>query len=163
MCQIHFPLQVLGWQLDQCHQIHFPLQVLRAAIPLLKNDSSKSDVLTSIYNSLCNMISRNTSRLHTATQYCEMAVNLSAESATVHNTLGVVLMHRGENKEAIEAFKKAAALNRTNTMPEYNMALAYTNIGEHNLAIQSLQRVLAADSGHIAAKMQLQELQRRTS
>lgn len=137
--------------------------MLHAAIPLLKNDSSKSDVLTSVYNSLCNMIAQNTSRLHMATQYCEMAVNLSAESATVHNTLGVVLMHRGENRDAIKAFKKAAALNRTNTMPEYNMALAYTNMGEHNLAIKSLQRVLAADSSHVAAKMHLQELQRRTS
>lgn len=137
--------------------------MLRAAIPLLREDASKNDVLTSIYNSLCNMIAKNASRLHIATQFCERAVNLSAESATVHNTLGVVLMHRGENRDAIKAFKKAAALNRTSTMAEFNMALAYTNIGEDELAIRSLQRVLAADSNHVQAKIHLQELQRKNS
>jgi Tfp pilus assembly protein PilF len=127
-------------------------------------DSSNKDVLTSVYNSLCIMIAKNSSRLlHMATEFCERAIDLSAESATVHNTLGVVLMERGRNKNAIKAFKRAAALNQTNTMVNYNMALAYSNIGEAQLAMESLERVLAADSDHTPARVYLQELQKSHS
>lgn len=86
---------------------------------------------------------------------------MSAGSANVHNSLGVVLMHSGENRNAIKSFKKAAALNKTSTMAEFNLALAYISTAEDELAMTTLQRVLAKDPSHVSAMVHLQELQRR--
>lgn len=139
------------------------LQVLREAIPLLRQEggSANEDVLTSIYNSLCTMIAKNVSRLQEATQFCQEAVSMNAESANMHNSLGVVLMHSGKNSNAIKSFKRAAALNKTSTMAVFNLALAYINTGASDLAMQSLQRVLTIDSNHVSARLQLQELRNR--
>ncbi len=140
------------------------LQVLRQAIPLLiqgvdNGESKHKSVLASIYRSLCNTVAKATARLQEATQFCEKAVNLSADSSNAHNSLGAVLMQRGENREAIGAFKRALALDKSSTMAAYNLALVYITTGDDALAIQSLSRVLATDSSHGPAMEQLQLLQ----
>lgn len=117
--------------------------------------------VASIYTTLCNIISTNSSRLMEATELCQRAVSSSSESSTAHNSLGAVLLHRGENSHAIKAFKRATALNRTNIMAEYNLALAYISTGEEKLAVQSLERVLQATNNYAPALAHLQELKRK--
>ena len=139
------------------------LQVLQKAIPLLQLES-RADYkrsLASIYTTLCNMLARNSSRLEEATQYCREGVHTNQASFNAHNSLGVVLMHRGENQHAVQAFKKAVALNNTDTTPEFNLALAYLNMGQQGLAVQSLEKVLERDKDHLSARMHLQELRRK--
>lgn len=120
------------------------------------------ETLASIYTSLCNMMARN-SRLKEATLFCERAVNTSRDSFNAHNSLGAVLMHRGDSKQAIQAFKKAAALNRTSAIAEFNLALAYISTGQEALAVESLERVLETDTNHRPARTQLQELRRKNT
>ena len=138
-------------------------QVLQAAIPLLLREEGVThrDTLASIYTTLCNMVARHSNRLEEATQYCEKAVNTSAGSFNAHNSLGAVLMHRGDNVQAIRAFKKAIALNTTDTTAEFNLALAYISMGQEDLAVQSLEKVLETDMNHSAARTHLQELRRK--
>ena len=138
-------------------------QVLQAAIPLLLKEEGvrHRDTLGSVYTTLCNMVARDSDRLEEATLYCEKAVNTSARSFNAHNSLGAVLMHRGDNAQAISAFKKAIALNTTDTIAEFNLALAYISTGQEDLAVQSLEKVLETDMNHRAARAHLHELRRK--
>ncbi len=109
------------------------------------------------------MVAKNSTRLEEATLLCERAVDVSEESFVAHHSLGAVLMHRGRNRPAIRAFKRAAALNRNSTTAEFNLALAYASAGEEEMAVKTLENVLASDHTHTAARAHLQELKRRIS
>ena len=110
------------------------------------------------------MIARNASRLEEATLFCEKGVEVTSGSFVAHNSLGAVLMKSGKSRPAIRAFKRAAALNQTTgSTAEYNLALAYISAGERDLAVKTLEGILASDHTHSAARAHLQDLKSQRS
>ena len=161
LCMHHMPCHMLCMHHMPCHMpCHISFQVLLKAVPLLVKNKDMRNVLASIYNSLCSMIARDNNRLEEAMVYCQKAGDTSAESSNIHNSLGAMFMQRGRNKDAINAFKKAAALNRSCTVAQYSLALLYINMGEDKLAMESLERVLSVDSTHSGARSQLDQLRK---
>jgi TolB-like protein len=94
----------------------------------------------------------------------ERAVQAAPESATRHANLGLLLAFMGRKDEAIAAGRRAVALK-----PEAKdavdgphlsgyLALIYTRVGEHELALPLLERLLhtphASDSAHYSVSAQ---------
>ena len=117
--------------------------------------------LAAIYTTLCNMIATNSSRLEEATEFCMKAVQTDQHLFTAHNSLGAVLLKRGESRSAIQSFKKAATLNKTSTTADYNLALVYASLGEDMLALQTLEKVLSVETSHDLARKQLEQIRKR--
>lgn len=138
------------------------LQVLHQAIPVLLKEKADKDKMAGVYTTLCNMIAKNHSRLEEATEFCEKAINISTHSYTAHNSLGAVLIHRGDHKHAIRAFKRAISLDQTSTAAIFNLALAYINSGKDELAVEALEQVLTIDKNHTSAKIQLEWLKKKS-
>lgn len=126
------------------------------AIPVLLIEEDTKN-LAQVYTALCNMIVKNHSRVEEASHFCQKAADVST-SYTAHNSLGVVHLIRGQNKLAVESFKRAALMNTSSVAPDFNLALAYINLGEDKLAVESLERVLEVDKSHTEARKQLQQL-----
>ena len=136
-------------------------QVLRGALPLLARGTVDRDQAASIYTALCNLVASNSSRLGEAEELCERATQIDQDHFKAHNSLGAVLVREGKNWRAIQSFKKAAALNRTSTAAEYNLALAYMSLGRDDLALQTLKKVLRMERDHTPARRQLQAVKER--
>ena len=137
--------------------------MLLKAIPVVLKEN-KTDVkenVARLYTSICNTIARNDSRLVEATEYCTKAVRTNQKLSAAHNSLGAVLLQRGNTERAIQEFKTAAALNHSNTNPDYNLAMIYMSLGEETQAMYSLERVLAIDKNHLPAKKQLEQLRKK--
>lgn len=127
---------------------------------MLRSEEDK-DKIANIYTALCNMIATNSSRLEEATEFCKRAIQTDQHLFSAHNSLGAVLVKKGESRSAIQSFKKAAALNRTSTAAEYNLALAYVSLGQDRMAVQTLEKVLAMERNHDPARRQLEEIRKR--
>ena len=137
------------------------LQVLQKALPLLAQGPVDREEAASVYTGLCNLVATNSSRLQEAEKLCETATQIDQGHFKAHNSLGTVLVRAGKNWRAVETFKKAAALNRTSAVAEYNLALSYHALGKDKLALETLQKVLVMERGHPQAKRQLHYLKRR--
>jgi Tfp pilus assembly protein PilF len=64
-----------------------------------------------------------------AVRFLTAAVAVRPESPGAQNNLGAVLFRKGRLDEAMACWKKAIALDLTNTMPRHNLAIAHFNLG----------------------------------
>ena len=86
----------------------------------------------------------------------ELALRLLAgrftEDARIRVRLGITLREQGLVPQAIEEYKKAAALEPTLAAAHYNMGVAHDALGEVGLAVAAYRRAEEADPGHVEAK-----------
>ena len=64
--------------------------------------------------------------IHERIEYLERAAELEVSSAEAQNTLGCAYLLRGLRAEALEAFRKAAAMDPRNTAAGINIAFTHT-------------------------------------
>lgn len=80
-----------------------------------------------------------------ALDYARRAVDLVPESAQIHDTLGVVLIHAGNPTQALETLNRAGELAPDSPTIQYHLAWAERETGDTGAATQRLNRLLEAE------------------
>ncbi|ABI55511.1 XrtA/PEP-CTERM system TPR-repeat protein PrsT [Alkalilimnicola ehrlichii MLHE-1] len=80
-----------------------------------------------------------------ALDYARRAVELVPESAQIHDTLGVVLIHAGQPAEALETLTRAGELAPESPTIQYHLAWAEREAGDTEAATRRLNRLLEAE------------------
>lgn len=73
--------------------------------------------------------------------------------AKLWNKLGATLANGNRSQEALEAYDKALDINPGYVRAHYNLGIAHSNLGQHNLAAKQLLRAIVLQQGgvHTAA------------
>ena len=129
-----------------------------AVLVLAKEEEPETEKIAQIYTSLCGMVSDHASRLPEALRLCDLAVATQSNLPNIYNRRGAVLMKMIRHKEAKMAFEQALRLDPQNTSYMFNLALAYENLGDVAVAMDTLHRVLSIDPTHQLAKSELRKL-----
>jgi len=81
--------------------------------------------------------------IHERIEYLERAAELEVSSAEAQNTLGCAYLLRGMRAEALEAFRKAAAMDPRNTAAGTNIAFTHTLNLNANLELKEAMAEIA--------------------
>jgi tetratricopeptide (TPR) repeat protein len=92
-----------------------------------------------------------------ASEYLE-AVKADGRLEEAWSNLGVLYFNRGKFKDALEAYKKAIALNSNRTLNFYGAGLTYKALGDKEHAIESWKKALSIDPKFRPAYKNLQDL-----
>ena len=94
-----------------------------------------------------------------ALEYAERAAKLAPDNANIADTLGWILVERGELPRGMDALKKAVTLAPKNPTYRYHLAAALAKSGETAAARKELDQVLAKGEPfrHAAAAKALRE------
>lgn len=76
-------------------------------------------------------------------------------SARLHYLLGVTLMNRGTNAEALEPLLRAAELEPKNPDYQQSLGLCWSELEKDDEAMASFRRALSLDANHTAAYLQI--------
>ncbi|MCA9467297.1 MAG: tetratricopeptide repeat protein, partial [Nitrospira sp.] len=114
-----------------------------------------------LLNNLAWCLGESGQRLDVALQYAEKASQLAPKVSGVRDTLGWVLLKRGETKEALLEFELARDLSPKDPLPHYHMAQAFMKLGKPDQAKPVVKAALELGvgfPGKIQAEKLLQEL-----
>jgi len=93
-----------------------------------------------------------------ALEELDRALEFSPAYPDLHNLRGVVLCELDRPDEAIDSFRRSAALNERYVVPRLNLAFAYLRAGRYKEAEIELESILEVDPSEPAAIAQLEEL-----
>ena len=82
---------------------------------------------------------------------CTHALASTADNGFMRNQLGGTLLQQGKPREAIEHFEMAAQWDPAMVQPQYNLGVAYANLGQLDQAAAHYRRALAINDGYAAA------------
>lgn len=86
------------------------------------------------------------------------ALKANAKMAVAWDTLGVILMKRGQLPESVEAFQRALALSPEAPMVQFHLAVLYDRQGETRKAAELVENLLARPAG--LSQPELEELRK---
>jgi protein O-mannosyl-transferase len=82
---------------------------------------------------------------------CAHALASTADNGFMRNQLGCALLQQGKAREAIEHLELAAQWDPAMPQPEYNLGIAFANLGQLDQAAVHYRRALAIHDGHAGA------------
>lgn len=82
-----------------------------------------------------------------ALTYAEQAFQLKPDDPLIIDTLGLIVVEKGDLRRGVELLAKAAQLNPTNREIRYHLAQALAKSGEDAQAITHLEAIVVAGSG----------------
>lgn len=93
--------------------------------------------------------------LDRALRLAQIAVKKAPARSSVHNTLGRVQLQKGQRKEAIASFEKAAELNTSSSWALNNLGLALIYDGRYEDAVDALEEAteMASEQGKVEPYM----------
>lgn len=77
-----------------------------------------------------------------ALKYAHKSYKLAPDQPEVIDTLGWIMLHKGDRKKALEHIQSAASSAPTNPEVRYHLAVALSKNGKNAQAIKELQRTL---------------------
>ncbi len=108
--------------------------IQKAASELLAQNSKDLAALNSMA-----MVYYKKGRLDAAEYLLGKAVSAHSESSEIYSNLGLVLLAKGERREAIRSFRKAIELNPNNAVAGANVGSLYIQDKDFNKAVLSLE------------------------
>jgi tetratricopeptide (TPR) repeat protein len=88
---------------------------------------------------------QNAGQTERAIELYRQSISVSGDLAAAWNNLGVLLMGRNENMDAVAAFKRAAELSPTDPRPMENIGLVYSSLGWEQKALEYYLAALDRD------------------
>lgn len=94
-----------------------------------------------------------------AEEYFLKAMNLKLDDMDLYYNLGLLYFNEGKKEEAIEYFRKALELSEAKDEDAlFNMATAYTDLQDYDMAIQSMSKVVELRPEDIDYRMVLADI-----
>lgn len=87
-----------------------------------------------------------------AEEYYIKSAIVSPKNPRIYSRLGVIYLEKKNYRDALEALMTAIANDDTVATRHYNLALAYSGLGDRKAAIASLNRALELDQGNAKYK-----------
>jgi tetratricopeptide (TPR) repeat protein len=90
-----------------------------------------------------------------ALSHADHALVASASDPALQTMRGTILRKLGRQKEAVEAFRKAAELDSKNARAQYNLGNVYYELGRKEEALESFRQAVKLDKGFQPAQYNL--------
>jgi putative PEP-CTERM system TPR-repeat lipoprotein len=153
-----------GWLKQYPDDILIRFSVGNFYMALNRNDQAKAAFVKVIEQAPNNVLALNNlawllrqENPAEAVKYAERALAVAPDSATVKDTLGMILLDQGQTGRALGLLKEAAAKASDNLSTQYHLALALTRSGDKEQA-RKILKALSAEQKPFSEKPEAEAL-----